>query len=266
MNSILNIFQNLLKRKNFFHTLDKLKKKFEKNTSSQAIDWINANKIFSNDEFCRLIDSHFYDQISSEINEFEKYAKQKLINLKISLGGGGNYKLLYFLVRKFKLNFIVETGVAAGWSSLALLKAFNKNGFGSLYSSDFPYYRIKDPEKYIGILAKDEANKQNWYLDIRGDSIALPEIIQKLKTNYIDLFHYDSDKSYEGREKSINIIDNKINSETFIIFDDIQDNLHFKDFIEKNKKKFFLIKFQDKYIGVVENKILQKMIFSRNRK
>ena len=108
--------------------------------------------------------------------------------------------LLYFLIRKFNLINIVETGVAAGWSSLAILKAFKKNGKGKLYSSDFPYFRLENPEKYIGYLAKDESNKDNWFLDIRGDDIALPEIVKKLDNNTIDLFHYDSDKSYDAKK------------------------------------------------------------------
>ena len=34
--------------------------------------------------------------------------------LDVSLGGGGNYLLLYFLIRKIIPYNIVETGVAAG--------------------------------------------------------------------------------------------------------------------------------------------------------
>jgi predicted O-methyltransferase YrrM len=95
-----------------------------------------------------------------DVQAIEKYAKDKLSKLNVTLGGGGNYILLNFLIRKFKLKNVVETGVAAGWSSLAILRAFKKNGMGNLYSSDFPYYRLKNPEQYIGILAKNEINKK----------------------------------------------------------------------------------------------------------
>lgn len=259
MKTFLNILVNSFKRKNFFLIFNKIKNKLEKDTSNEALNWINRNKIFSTEEFCRLIDFNLFEKISSELNQFENEAKQKLLKLDIALGGGGNYKLLYFLVRKYKLSCIVETGVAAGWSSLALLKAIRYNGFGKLYSSDLPYYRIKDSEKYIGILAKEEINTKNWYLDIRGDEIALFEIIKQLKHEMIDLFHYDSDKSYEGRAKSLRIVQKKLKVDTFIIFDDIQDNLHFKDYVEKNKKKFFIISNQDKYVGIIENKNLKSI-------
>ena len=35
-----------------------------------------------------------------------------------------------------------------------------------------------------------------------------------------------------------------------MIFDDIQDNLHFKNFIEKTKKEYFVLEFKGKYLGI----------------
>ena len=159
--------------------------------------------------------------------------------------------LLYFLAIKLKPNVIVETGVAAGWSSLAFLRALRKNGKGKLYSSDFPYFRLDNPEQYIGYLAKNEINKINWFLDIRGDDLAIPEILKRLGENNIDLFHYDSDKSYSGRDKVLKNLNSKINSKTIVIFDDIQDNLHFKNLTEKMKKEYCIIEFNGKYLGII---------------
>ena len=64
--------------------------------------------------------------------------------------------------------------------SLAILRALEKNGNGHLYSSDFPYFRLENPEKYIGYLAKNENNKNNWFLDIRGDDKALLKLQSRL--------------------------------------------------------------------------------------
>ena len=121
----------------------------------------------------------------------------------------------------------------------------------SPFSSDFPYFRLKNPEQYIGYLAKDETNKENWSLDIRGDEVALKDFVNKLNSNEIDLFHYDSDKSYLGRDRALKILSSKINSKTIIIFDDIQNNLHFKDYVIDHKKKFHVLEFQGKYVGIV---------------
>jgi predicted O-methyltransferase YrrM len=245
-----NILINFFKENYFLVIVKKIFKKFEKNTSVEAKKWAVENNKRSIEEFFCSVDAPLYDEIKIEIKSIQEYAQNKISKLTVPLGGGGNYILLYFLIRKFKLLNIVETGVAAGWTSLAILRALKKNGKGFLYSSDFPYFRLKNPEKYIGYLAKDESNKDNWFLDIRGDDIALPEIVKKLDNNTIDLFHYDSDKSYSGRVNALRILSSKINSKTIIIFDDIQNNLHFKEFVEKSSNDFSVYEFKGKFIGI----------------
>lgn len=245
-----NIISNFFKWNYFLVIIKKIIKRFEKNTSIEAKEWAVANNKKSIEEFYYAIDTDLYNEIKIEAKLIKEFAQNKLTKLNISLGGGGNYILLYFLIRKFKLTNIVETGVAAGWTSLAILRALKKNGNGFLYSSDFPYFRLENPEKYIGCLAKNESNVSNWFLDIRGDEVALPEIARRLENKSIDLFHYDSDKSYSGRSNALKILGSKINSNTIIIFDDIQNNLQFKDFVEKNKKDFRVYEFEGKYIGI----------------
>ena len=246
-----NIFLNILNRNYFFVIIKKILKRFEKNTSEEAKKWAKLNTKHSTEAFCKLIDSQLYDEILFDIISIEKEANIKLSKLNISLGGGGNYTLLYFLSRKLKPNTVVETGVAAGWSSLAILRALEKNNKGKLYSSDFPYFRLENPEQYVGYLAKNETNKSNWYLDIRGDDVAIPEILKRIGNNDIDLLHYDSDKSYSGRDKVLKNLYPKINSKTVMIFDDIQDNLHFKNLTEKTKKDYCIIEFKGKYLGIL---------------
>ena len=253
---MINIFRNIFKKNYFFIILKKITKRFEKNTSVEAKQWAISNTNQTLEEFCCSIDSSLYNKIEVDIKQIEEIAINKLSKLKVSLGGGGNYILLYFLILKFNPLNIVETGVAAGWTSLFILRALQKNGKGFLYSSDFPYFRLKNPEQYVGYLAKNEANKDNWFLDIRGDDIALPEIVSKLRNNYIDIFHYDSDKSYSGRSNALKILNSKINSKTIIIFDDIQNNLHFKNFVEKNKREFCVLEFEGKFIGIIGYKLV----------
>lgn len=244
-----NILINFFKKNYFLVIVKKIFKRFEKNTSEEAKKWAEENNKHSIDEFFCSIDTQLYEKVKMEIKVIQKFAQNKLSKLNVSLGGGGNYILLYFLIRKFKPLNIVETGVAAGWTSLAILRAIKKNGKGFLYSSDFPYFRLENPEKYIGYLAKYDSNEDNWFLNIRGDDIALPKIVKRLDNN-IDLFHYDSDKSYSGRDNALKILSSKIDSKTIIIFDDIQNNLHFKNYVQKNKKDFRVYKFEGKYIGI----------------
>ena len=76
-------------------------------------------------------------------------------------------------------NIVVETGVAACWSSLSILRGLNKNRNWNLYSIYFPYFRLYTPEQYIGILPKNELNRMDWFLDISGDDVAINEIKKK---------------------------------------------------------------------------------------
>jgi predicted O-methyltransferase YrrM len=255
---IKNILIFIFFGNNFFVIINKFFKRFEINSSVKAKKWARLNTKYTTEKFCKTIDSFLYNKILLDVQSIETEAKYKLSKLNVSLGGGGNYVLLYFLVRKIKPNIVVETGVAAGWSSLAILRALKKNGKGKLYSSDFPYFRLESPTQYIGYLAKNEINKIDWFLDIRGDDLAIPEILKRIGNNNIDLIHYDSDKSYSGRNTVFKNLFPKINNKTIIIFDDIQDNLHFKNLIERTKKDYFILKFKGKYLGIIGANFLLK--------
>lgn len=246
-----NVLINAAKKGYLRTMLGKLMKRFEKDTSREAAEWARSNVSASTEDFCRSIDSNLYDQVRLVTEEIRQEGSERLSNLPFSLGGGGNYEVLYFLIRKTKPRIIVETGVAAGWSSLSILRALRENGEGKLYSSDFPYFRLENPEKYVGYLAKNEVNYSDWFLDIRGDSKALPEIVSRISNLNIDLIHYDSDKSYSGRVNAMRALNSNISSDTIIIFDDIQDNLHFRDFVIDNKKEFHVLEFEGKYLGIV---------------
>ena len=246
-----NLIVNFFKRDFFFVILKKIIKKFEKDSSLESLKWSRSNTKFTTEDLCKLIDAQLYIESLLDIKIIENEAKNRFSKLDVPMGGAGNFFLLYFLVRKIKPSIVVETGVAAGWSSLFILRALYKNGKGKLYSSDFPYFRLKNPKKNIGHLAKNEINKKDWYLDIRGDDLAIPKITKMIKDSPIDLLHYDSDKSTSGRNKVLKNLRSNINDKTIIIFDDIQNNCHFKNLIEKTKKDYFILEFQGKYLGII---------------
>ena len=83
------------------------------------------------------------------------------------------------------------------------------------------------------------------------DDVDIKEIKKKIGNKPIDISHYDSDKSYSGRDKFLKDLYSNINSKTLIIFDDIQDNLHFKNLVNKNKENFCIIEFNGKYLGLL---------------
>tara|TARA_B100001057_G_scaffold443022_1_gene478818 strand:+ start:375 stop:1127 length:753 start_codon:yes stop_codon:yes gene_type:complete len=248
---MIHILANIFNKRYILVILKKILKKTEKDTSVKAKKWAQSKVEFTTEEFCQSIDKKLFEEIKDDILKIKKIADSKLSSAKHKLGGGGNYFLLYFLVRKFYPKIVVETGVASGWSSLSILKAFQKNKEGKLYSSDFPYFKIKDSEKLIGILARDEKNFKDWILDIRGDEVALKNFTQSLDDFSVDLFHYDSDKTYSGRSKALEIMKKKFSKKAIIIFDDIQDNLHFCDFVSGKNVKFNVLEFEGKYVGII---------------
>lgn len=249
--TIVNIITQALNPKRFWVMLKKVwLRLFDKKGKSKEtyMNWYKDNAI-SYEDFANKIDSEMWKEAKKVADEITSNAKKILEKIPYNLGGGGAYPFLYFLVRWLKPKVIVETGVAAGFSSYSFLKALKDNGAGLLYSSDFPYFRIKNPEQYIGVIVPNEL-KKNWKLFIEGDENNLPAIAREIES--IDILHYDSDKSYLGREKALNILKPKLKEDSVIIFDDIQDNSHFMDFVQENNIQHHLIfEFEGKYVGAV---------------
>ena len=248
---IKNIIINSFKPGYFYIMLKKLIERLKNFNKKKGLEWAKNNTSTTTEEFCKNIDEKLFQSVKIDVANLESKSSYLLKNLNKNLGGGGNYLLLYFLVRKFKPSCVLETGVAAGWSSLAILQSLEKNNFGNLYSSDFPYFRLKDPEKYIGFLVQDENLKKRWHLDITGDELALPKLSKLIGEATIDLFHYDSDKNYSGRDFAIKTLRYNLSPNSIIIFDDIQDNLHFKDFVNSENRKYTVIEFNGKYLGII---------------
>ena len=142
----------------------------------------------------------------------------------------------------------METGVAYGFSSHSILYAIKKNKLGKLYSSDFPYFREKNPEKLIGIVVPKKF-KLNWNLFINGDKNNLKKIY--LKTKEVNFIHYDSDKSYFGRHRFMKNV-KKFKKTKFILMDDLHNNVFFYNYIKKNNIKNYKVFFYKKhYVGLI---------------
>ena len=186
-----------------------------------------------NNKYLKKINNKIYIETKIKINSLGKLNKKILNNIKDYYGGSSNTFLIYFFVRLLRPNSVVETGVAAGFSSQSILEALKKNKKGKLYSSDLRYYRVKVNYK--------------------------PGFIKK-KIKKIDLLHYDSEKYYFSKKIFFNSVKNILNKNTVIIFDDIQDDLFFYDFIKKHSdKKFFIFKYKNKLVGTIFPKNFNSM-------
>ena len=195
------------------------------------------------------LDDDLAEETLECMRDLEEHGRKVRADLPVSLGGGACVPLLYYLTRAIEPDVVVETGVAAGFSAAAFLQALNANGRGRLYSSDFPYFRLKRPEEYIGIVVRSPL-KTRWKLYLEGDKNNLPRILNNLRN--IDIFHYDSDKSFRGRRTTMRLVCKMVGEPGIVIMDDIGDNSYFHDFVrETPSTRWRIDSYKEKYIGLV---------------
>jgi len=251
MKTLLNIAANSVKRRNFPLLVEKVLERFKEHrhqAQSAAVKAWCLDRAESWPPFAMALNPALWTEAQEVCEVIGRAAQAKIDQLGLDLGGPGHYPLLYFLTRHVQPGAVLETGVASGWSSQAILTALRQNASGHLYSSDFPYFRLKNPEQYVGYVV-DESLKDRWTLLIDGDRNNLPEIVGQVES--IDLFHYDSDKTYVGREFAWNCVKDKISPRAFVLFDDIQDNFHFRDLAMSYGRPFRVFAFDGKYVGLI---------------
>lgn len=227
-----------------------------------------GNYSVSAEEHFTSIDQNLW----SETVTYSKKLKSKLLkkytgeipasdfNPDAGVGGAAALDILYFYARYACPQTVVETGVSAGWSSRAILEALHKNKKGTLYSNDLPYSErpsIKDTihptEEQIGILV-DEELRSRWNLFIGPDKNNIPKIVSEVDT--IDLFHYDSDKSYSGRSFAMEEVRPKLHDSSIIVMDDVTDNRYFHDFVQRESVQWEIVEphSKEKPVGIIKGK------------
>jgi predicted O-methyltransferase YrrM len=263
--NLINVLYFIFSSKNNFNAV--IKKIFIKLFDIKTFLYKNKNLDLLKKNSIQM--NSFLENINSELNKesvniskfIKKESLKKIKKIKYNLGGSANLVLLYFITRFFKPKFILETGVAAGFSSYAFLKAIKKNKKGVLYSSDLPYFRIKNPSKYIGIIVPQGLKSNYWHLYTEGDSVNIFNIRKKVKT--FDLIHYDSDKSYLGRYFFFKNIESMIKQNTIIIMDDLHNNIFFFDYIRENKiTNYKIIENNNHFVGLIFPKSKKMNFFS----
>ena len=153
-----------------------------------------------------------------------------------SMGGPAHLELLRHLVASRRPARVIETGVAAGWSSLAVLSTMERAGVGHLTSVDMPYPKRKN-EDLVGCVVPARL-RHRWTLVRLPDRDALPQV---LKGGPIGLAHYDSDKSEQGRTFAYEQLWGALEPGGILFSDDVEDNLAFRDFARRVGKKPWVI-------------------------
>ncbi len=180
---------------------------------------------------------------------------QDFMKNKFSFGHTGDFEvmMLYTIIRMSKPEIVVETGVASGRSSWAILQALKDNNYGKLYSIDlFEQFNGKEPEMFFMDTGRPEFKgfvpegqmpgwlvpnilRSRWELIIGRSSEKLPELLEKLGS--IDIFYHDSEHSYENMMFEFITAWPKIRQRGFLLSDDVKWNDAFTDFANKNDIK-----------------------------
>lgn len=175
-------------------------------------------------------------------------ANRRIAETPMRFGGAGNLDLLYGLCEELQARRVVETGVAYGWSSLAILASIVKRD-GHLWSTDllYPYLRGAD---YVGIAVPDTF-RHAWTLLSGPDSSQLPVALAAAGPGTLDLAHYDSDKSYAGASWGYAQLYEALRPGGVLVADDIDDHLGFRDFTEQVGVEPTVIAYGGTHQGVI---------------
>tara|TARA_A100001011_G_scaffold81432_1_gene84689 strand:+ start:119 stop:883 length:765 start_codon:yes stop_codon:yes gene_type:complete len=250
IDKILIIIWFILRPKFYLHFFSLIYRKFlfDHDTylkRAEAHKWASDNAITYSNALKKLnlagLTTGLDNNTINESRKLEAMSSQKM-------GGAANIHLLYDCVKLIKAQNVIETGVAYGWSSLAILKALFEMKSGKLISVDMPYPRKKNYSD-IGIVVP-EYLKKNWILIRKPDRPGIIEALNKID-GQIDLCHYDSDKSWWGRDYAYPILWKSLKSNGLFISDDIEDNLYFSEFVKNKSLKFAVVEFNGKFVGLI---------------
>ena len=187
------------------------------------------------------------NSVRSLFPEEFRFAKTQSEEAGVKLGGEGNLTLLYNLVHQLGAMHVVETGVAYGWSSLAILLSLQERPEGRLISVDLPYFALRNDD-LVGRVVPGDLRSQ-WVLLRMADREGLPRALRKASP--IDVCHYDSDKSRAGRRWSYRRIWQALRPGGVLLTDDAGDNLAFRDFAYEVGVEPVIVRDGTKYQGLL---------------
>ena len=248
----LNILRSIFRRKTSTAVLNKIVDRFDKRNSKEAIEqarkWCDMEAVEITD-YLNTFPANILEEANQFIKELKVRENKVQSSVPFKMGAGGNCMLIYCLARYRNAKTIVETGVSMGYSSFTFLKVLEENGGGKLLSSDLPYFDHPDAEKYIGCIIPDEL-KKDWIIYLDGDQANFPRIAKQIGN--IDILNYDSAKSYQSRVYAWKYFKQFFKSGTMIMYDDIIDNLHFRDLVLRANLEFKVIKgYTGNYVGLI---------------
>jgi predicted O-methyltransferase YrrM len=215
---------------------------------AEGLDWCQRIAVEREEAFRRLFGDSQRLSIYEEFEDELVASNEIAANCPVKMGGAGDLDLLYQLSEHLQARYVIETGVAYGWSSLAILLSLQKRQAAILISTDMPY-TSPQADQFVGCVVPARL-RDHWELIPYPDRVALPKAINQVTA--IDLFHYDSDKRYEGRMWANPIVWEVLRPGGIFVSDDINDNLAFRDFCILIDREPIVYRYGNKFVGIVE--------------
>lgn len=190
------------------------------------------------------------EKFSRSHGELLESSANRAVSRGFAISGGANLDILYAAAVRSNAKSVLETGVAAGWSTLAILSWLLSKPEGRLVSVDRPYPGTESNDYVGAVLPEDFATSARWRLLILPDRLGVPRALRDL--GLLDLVHYDSDKTPDGRRFAYPLLYDALCPGGMFISDDVGDNLAFWDFVDSNALEALVVDAGDKYVGLVE--------------
>lgn len=144
----------------------------------------------------------------------------------VAMGGAAFVELCYAVVRALRPETVVETGVARGYSSAAILQALEDSGTGHLWSIDLPPLS-QAADEYVGLVVPDRL-RHRWSLSIGPDRHELRRVPPPGLP--IDIALYDSDKTYLGMSRTLRYLWSRLRPGGLLVVDDVNTHDAFARF------------------------------------
>lgn len=233
-------------------------------TSKQATEWCKQRAVQPQAALQQLCNQQSMTSLKDEFSDVIAEAEARVSSCPQQMGGGRHLDLVYNLCESFKARSILETGVAYGWSSLAMLLSLRNRTDSRLISTNLHYSRYED-DRYVGCAVPQDL-RENWTLIKEADETALPKALALMPS--LDLCHYDSDKTYSGRMWAYSLLWQALKVDGCFISDDIHDNLAFTHFCQRLKQRPTVVEIPasvgKKYVGVLvkrDDRVPKKIMF-----
>lgn len=227
--------------------IQKLWKDHSSEEAAKAKEWCRARAVSALEALQHLGINESPDSFESTFKEQLQQAREREKQCPTKMGGGSDLALLFYITEYLQARRVVETGIAYGWSSMAFLLSLQRREKSMLISTDKPYPGSGN-EKFVGCVVSSQL-QQLWTLFRETDRTGLPQALDLTKE--IDLCHYDSDKSYEGRMWAYPLLWKALRSGGIFLSDDIGDNLAFRDFCNKMNVEPIVVQSGERFIGVI---------------